>query len=41
MLRSDSKSQGNRVVSPEEETERLQWEVFAEKDGFKSGIESN
>jgi len=26
---------GNHVVSPEEE-ERLQWEGFAEKEGFKS-----
>jgi len=31
MLRSNSKSLGNHVVSPEEEKERLQWEVFAEK----------
>ena len=30
MLRSNSKSLGNHVVSPEEE-ERLQWEGFAEK----------
>jgi len=35
MLRSNSKSLGNRVVSPEEEKERLQWERFAEKEGFK------
>jgi len=35
--RSNSKSLGNRVVSPEEEKERLQWEGFAEK-GFKSGM---
>ena len=35
MLRSNSKSLGNRVVSPEEEKERLQWEGFAEKEGFK------
>jgi len=35
--RSDSKSLGNHVVSPEEERERLQWEGFAEK-GFKSGM---
>ena len=31
MLRSNSKSLGNHVVSPEEEKERLQWEGFAEK----------
>ena len=31
MLRSNSKSLGNHVVSPEEEKERLQWERFAEK----------
>ena len=37
MLRSNSKSLGNHVVSPEEEEEeRLQWEGFAEKGGFKS-----
>jgi len=29
MLRSNSKSLGNHAVSPEEEEERLQWEVFA------------
>ena len=36
MLRSNSKSLGNHVVSPEEEKERLQWEWFAEKESFKS-----
>jgi len=38
MLRSNSKSLGNDVVSPEEEKERLQWEGFAEKEGCKSGM---
>jgi len=38
MLRSNSKSLGNHVVSPEEEKERLQWEGLAEKEGFKSGL---
>jgi len=34
----NSKSLGNHLVSPEEEKERLQWEGFAEKGGFKSGM---
>ena len=38
MLRSNSKSLGNRVVSPEEEKDRLQWKGFAEKECFKSGM---
>jgi len=38
MLRSNSKSLGNHVVSPEKEKERLQREGFAEKEGFKSGM---
>jgi len=38
MLRSNSKSLGKNVVSPEEEKERLQWEGFAEKEGFKFGM---
>ena len=42
MLRSNSKSLGNHVglVSPEEEKERLQWERFAEKEGFRPGRKS-
>ena len=32
MLRSNSRSLGYRVVSPEEEKERLQWEGFAGKE---------
>jgi len=35
---SNSKSLGNHVVSSEEEKERLQWEGFAEKEVFKSGM---
>ena len=38
MLRSNSKSLGNHVVSPEEEKGRLQWEGFAAKEGFKPGM---
>jgi len=35
MLRSNSKSLRNHVVSAEEEKERLQWEGFP---GFKPGM---
>jgi len=37
-VRSNSKSLGNHLVSSEEEKERLQWEGFVEKEGFKSGM---
>jgi len=38
VLRSNGKSLGEScIVSSEEEKERLQWEGFAEKEGFKSG----
>jgi len=33
------KVRGIRGVSPEEEKGRLRWEGFAEKGGFKSGME--
>jgi len=38
MLRSNSKSLGNHVISPGEENERLQWKGFAEREGFKPGM---
>ena len=38
MPRSNIKRLGNHVVSPEEEKERLQWEAFAEKGGFRPGM---
>ena len=33
------KSLENNVVSPEEEKERLQWEGFTEKEGFRLSLE--
>jgi len=38
MLRSNSKSLGNHVVSPEEEKQRLKWEGSAEKEGLASHL---
>ena len=38
MLRSNSKSLGNHVVSPEVGKEKLLWEGFSEKKSFKSGM---
>jgi len=38
MLRNNRKSLGIHVVTSEEEKERLQWEGFAEKEGFKPGV---
>ena len=38
MLRSNSKSRGNHVVSPEEEKVRLRCERFVEREGFKPGM---
>jgi len=37
-VRSSCKTLGNHVDSAEEEKERLQWEGFAEKEGFELGV---
>jgi len=38
MLRSNSKSLRNHVVSADEEKERLRWEGFAERESFTPGM---
>jgi len=38
MFRGNSKVWEIRVVSAEEEKERLRWKGFAEKKGFKPGM---
>jgi len=38
MLRSNSKSLGNHVVSPEEKKRKAAVGRIAEKEGFKSGV---
>jgi len=40
VLRSNSKSLRNHIVSPKEEKERLQWEGFGEKESFKYGMKA-
>jgi len=41
MLRSNSKSLGNHVVSPKEKKERLQLEGFAEKGGHPFPVQTS